>query len=185
MNADNKTPRKTAAVGLFLNTQNPDPEQVPDTFSISWEYDNFVMTFANGEVPRPQDDIEGWGTFFIGGNGSLQINRMGYALRPPVPRTIRKVGPLPPPTAGNVSLGDGGTPVERNIYINPRGGVEEDYPLDVHVKNFLNCMRSRQQPNAHMEIGYYSALPCLLALESMQQNKVLGWDAKGRKSKAL
>ena len=53
------------------------------------------------------------------------------------------------------------------------------------MKNFLDCMRSRQQPNAHMEIGYHSALPCLLALESMQQNKVLGWDATGRKSKAL
>ena len=100
MNADNKIPRKTAAVGLFLNTQNPDPEQVPDTFSISWEYDNFVMTFANGEVPRPQDDIEGWGTFFIGGNGSLQVNRMGYALRPPVPRTIRKVRPAAPADRG-------------------------------------------------------------------------------------
>ena len=28
-----------------------------------------------------------------------------------------------------------------------------------------------------MEIGYYAALPCLLALESMQQGKPLGWDA--------
>jgi predicted dehydrogenase len=188
MSADHKIPRKTAAVGLCLNTQNPDPEQVPDTFSISWEYDNFVMTFANGEVPRPQDEIEGLGTFFIGSNGSLQVNRRGYALRPPVPRAIRTVGPLPLPAEGSVNLGasgrGGGTPVERNISINPRG-VEDDYPLDVHVKNFLDCMRSREQSNANMEIGYHSALPCLLALESMEQNKVLGWDATARKSKVL
>jgi predicted dehydrogenase len=214
MNADRKVPAKTAAVGLFLNTQNPDPEQVPDTFSISWEYDNFVMTFANGEVPRPVDDIEGWGTFFIGGNGSLQVNRMGYAVRPPVPRTIRKQGPLPPPTAGNVNLGagpapaaaggaaapagaagagrggrgggrGGGAPVAMKVYINPRGGVEEDYPLDVHTRNFLDCVKSRQKPNAEMEIGYHSALPCLLALESLKQGKVLRWDAAARKGVAL
>jgi predicted dehydrogenase len=198
MNADGTAPLKTAAVGLFINTPTADPEQVPDTFSISWEYDRFVMTFANGEVPRPQDDIEGWGTFFIGNNGSLQVNRMGYALRPPVPRTIRKQPPQPPPTAGNLPLpvasappaasggGPGSTPpVVGKVYVNPRGGVEEDYPLDVHVRNFLDCVKSRKKPNADLEIGYHSALPCLLALESMRRTTVLGWDAAARAPKAL
>ena len=75
--------------------------------------------------------------------------------------------------------------LEYKVYVNPRGGVEEDYPLDAHTKNFLDCMKSRQKPNADMEIGYYAALPCLLALESMKQGKPLGWDAAARKSKAL
>ena len=46
MNADTKIPLKTAATGAFLTVPDADPEQVPDTFSISWEYDNFVMTLA-------------------------------------------------------------------------------------------------------------------------------------------
>jgi hypothetical protein len=85
-----------------------------------------------------------------------------------------------------MGAGEGGgfPPGESQVYVNPRGGVEEDYPLDVHTKNFLDCVRSRQKPNAHMEIGYNSALPCLLALESLQQGKPLGWDANGRKSTA-
>ena len=74
---------------------------------------------------------------------------------------------------------------ESLTYVNPRGGVEEDYPLDVHTKNFLDCVKSRQKPNAHMEIGYHSALPCLLALESLAQGRPLGWDAAARKSKTL
>ena len=45
-------------------------------------------------------------------------------------------------------------PVEAKLYVNPRGGVEEDYPLDVHTRNFLDCIKSRQKPNADMEIGY-------------------------------
>jgi predicted dehydrogenase len=220
MNADTKIPVKTAANGAFLTVPDADPEQVPDTFSISWQYDNFIMTFANGEVPRAQEDLEGWGVFFVGPQrGSLQVNRMGWALRPTVPRTIRKQGAPPPPTAGGMTLGGGAPaaqpgapggpggrgaaggrgaggrgggrggadlpPIEYKVYLNPRGGVEEDYPLDAHVQNFLECMKTRQKPASDMEIGYYAALPCLLALEAIQKNKTLGWDAQGRTSKAL
>ena len=76
-------------------------------------------------------------------------------------------------------------PIERNVYINPKGGVEEDYPLDAHTRNFLDCVKSRQKPAADMEIGYYAALPCLLALESLKEGKPLGWDASSRKSRTL
>ena len=42
-----------------------------------------------------------------------------------------------------------------------------------------------RKTNASMEIGYNSALPCLLALEAMAQNRVLGWDTAARKSKPV
>ena len=207
MNADAKIPLKTMANGAFLTVPDADPEMVPDSFSISWLYDNFLMTFANGEVYM-EDSIENWGVFFVGNRGSLQVNRQGYAVRPIVPHVIRKQGPPPPPTAGGVTLGAGGTaiapggapgqgggrggggrgnppPIDAKMYINPRGGVEEDYPLDVHTRDFLDCVKSRSKPNADMEVGYHSALPCLLALESLQKGQPLGWDESTRGSKAL
>jgi hypothetical protein len=219
MNADGKVPIRTTANGAFFAVPDADPEQVPDTFSISWLYDTFIMTFANAEVPRAAEDIEGWGVFFIGNRGTLQVNRMGWAVRPNVPRTQRKQGAPPPPTAGGMTLGTGAPapagaaaapgapggaggpgggrggggrggganlpPIEAKMYINPRGGVEEDYPLDVHTKNFLDCVKSRQKPAADLEIGYHAALPCLLALESLKEGKPLGWDVSGRKIKTL
>jgi predicted dehydrogenase len=217
MNADHKVPIRTTANGAFLAVPDADPEQVPDTFSISWLYDDFIMTFANGEIymdPAGENKIENWGVFFVGNRGSLQVNRQGYAVRPVVPHVVRKQGPPPPPTAGGVTLGAGGTaiapgaggpggpgggrgrgggrggtadlpPLEAKTYVNPRGGVEEDYPLDAHTKNFLDCIKSRQKPAADMEIGYYAALPCLLALESMKQGKPLGWDAGKMSMKTL
>ena len=217
MNADRKVPVRTTANGAFLAVPDADPEQVPDTFSISWLYDNFILSFANGEVYMTEG-IENWGVFFVGNRGSLQVNRQGWAVRPVVPHVIRKQGPPPPPTAGGATLGAGGTaiassapgapaaggvagarrgggrggggranlpPIEAKMYVNPRGGVEEDYPLDAHTRNFLDCIKSRQKPSADLEIGYYAALPCLLALESLQQGKPLGWDAAARKSKAV
>jgi len=217
MNADRKVPVRTTANGAFLAVPDADPEQVPDTFSISWLYDNFILSFANGEVYMTEG-IENWGVFFVGNRGSLQVNRQGWAVRPVMPHVIRKQGPPPPPTAGGATLGAGGTaiassapgapaaggvagagrgggrdgggranlpPIEAKMYVNPRGGVEEDYPLDAHTRNFLDCIKSRQKPSADLEIGYYAALPCLLALESLQQGKPLGWDAAARKSKAV
>ena len=91
------------------------------------------------------------------------------------------------PAALAAGRGGGGKPtVDLNVYINPRGAVEEDYPLHVHTRNFLDCLKAKnRKTNAPMEVGYNSALPCLLALEAMQQNRVLGWDAAARTSKAL
>jgi hypothetical protein len=81
--------------------------------------------------------------------------------------------------------GGAGQPVEMKVYLNPRGGVEEDYPLHVHTRNFLDCIKDRKKPNAPLEVGYNSALPCLLALEAMQQKRVMGWDPVTRKSKVI
>ena len=69
MNADRKVPIRTSATGAFLAVPNADPEQVPDTFSIAWLYDNFIMTFAMPRSTwiRPSENkIENWGVFFIG-----------------------------------------------------------------------------------------------------------------------
>jgi hypothetical protein len=82
--------------------------------------------------------------------------------------------------------GGGGQAVEMNVYINPRGGVEEDYPLHAHTRDFLDKLKAKnRKTNAPMEVGYNSALPALLALEAMKDNKMLGWDPVARKSKAL
>jgi predicted dehydrogenase len=231
MNADSKAPIKTSAVG-FYSSPNIDPECVYNTFSIAWQFDTHMMTFANSVYPRPNfadertPDIEGWGVFFYAGNGTLQVNRMGWALRPPVQTTRNRVGPEPPPGAGNVQLGTAPTapaagaapaggggrggrgrgagapgapggaplggrgggkpPIEMKVYVNPRGAVEEDYPLHVHTRNFLDALKAKnRKTNAPLEVGYNSALPCLLALESMQQNRMLSWDATTRKSKPV
>ena len=211
MNADAKQPLKTTAVGFYSNPTT-DPECVFSQFSIAWQYDTYIMTFANDVFPRPNfadpkaPDIEGWGVYFYGSNGTLQVNRMGWALRPPVGQTRNRVPAEPAPGApagaarrrrtrgrtrwrtrrAAAGRGGGGQAVEMNVYINPRGGVEEDYPLHAHTRDFLDKLKAKnRKTNAPMEVGYNSALPALLALEAMKENKVLGWDPVAKKSKAL
>jgi predicted dehydrogenase len=224
LNADQKQPIRTTAIG-YNSDPNIDPECVFNTFSIVWQFDDHLMTFANSVYARPNfadpkaPDIEGWGVFFYAGNGSLQVNRMGWALRPTVGVTRNRVGPEPPPGAGNVQMSTaapggagagagggggrgrggaggpggpgggrgGGKPAPELVtMINPRGAVEEDYPLHVHTRDFLDKLKAKNRAtNAPLEVGYNSALPCVLALEAMQGNRVLGWDAAARKSKVL
>ena len=59
------------------------------------------------------------------------------------------------------------------------------YHLDLFGQ-FLDKLKAKnRKTNASMEVGYNSALPALLALEAMKENKVLGWDPVARKSKVL
>ena len=89
LDADHKQPLRTTALG-FNTPATIDTECVFNTYSIAWQFDTHMMTFANSVYPRPNfndpkaPDIEGWGVFFFAGNGTLQVNRMGWALRPPV-----------------------------------------------------------------------------------------------------
>src|SRR5439155_23956699 len=116
---------KTTAIGFYSKPMN-DPECVYSQFSIAWQFDTYLMSFANDVFPRPNfadpkaPDIEGWGVYFYGNNGTLQVNRMGYAVRPPVGQTRNRVAADPrpgttpqaagaaPEAAGGGAVGAGG-----------------------------------------------------------------------------
>jgi predicted dehydrogenase len=45
-----------------------------------------------------------------------------------------------------------------------------------HVDNFLECVRSRQQPNCHADIGYKVSIVCDLSVRSYRNGKVYYFD---------
>jgi predicted dehydrogenase len=55
--------------------------------------------------------------------------------------------------------------------------VEPDRPHG-HMLNFLECMRSRKQPIASIDVGYSHALTSLLAQEAMYAGRRLKYDAQ-------
>ena len=46
-----------------------------------------------------------------------------------------------------------------------------------HIRNFLDCMRSRQRPNSDIELGHLSTAMCLLGNVSYRTGHKLTWDA--------
>ncbi len=49
-----------------------------------------------------------------------------------------------------------------------------------HMENWLQCLRSREQPHAHIDAGYQHAVTCILADEAMVQERKMIFDPKKR-----
>ena len=50
-----------------------------------------------------------------------------------------------------------------------------------HMKNWLDCLRTRKAPNAPMEAGYAHAVAGIMADESFLRGKRMAYDAAKRK----
>lgn len=156
-----REPRSVTASAQWVRVSPPNPEQPPDTFAITWQYDDFVMTYANTFMPTPEYNAD-HGTFFYGTTGSLHVNRTSYAARP-VPQRPRP-GEQQPPLAFE--------PVVQSFrYV---GGPSDQ----AHARNFLDCVKSRQKPITDVETGFYSTLPLLLGVMAVRTGKQHSWDGK-------
>lgn len=52
---------------------------------------------------------------------------------------------------------------------------------DAHVRNFLDCVRTRKEPNAPVEKGFQAVLVTLLANMSLRQGRRIRWNASARR----
>jgi hypothetical protein len=129
------------------------------------------MSFPNCEYDTPE--FENWGTYFFGTNGALQVNRQGWRMNPTLPRRTN----MPAAAIANPYAQREHPPAfEAKTYVNPNGGVEVDYPTIAHVRNFLDCIKSRQKPTCDISIGFHSALPCLLGVMAIKQQRTIVWE---------
>ena len=72
-------------------------------------------------------------------------------------------------------------PIQAKFFKNPKGWAGDATPL--HARNFLDCVKSRQQPIAHIDIGYHSSLPCIIALLSIRNKRQYAWDGASNTAK--
>ncbi len=57
--------------------------------------------------------------------------------------------------------------------------IAAKFPGDItvdHVRNFLDCVKSRKLPNADVALAYKSVQPPLLAVQSMLEKRRIKWD---------
>jgi predicted dehydrogenase len=178
---DDKTPQVVSAAAQYVRIAR-DPERVPDTYVVTMQYDNLVATLSNAALFGPNNE-PWWGDYFYGERGLLLINREGYEVRPRMSTAAGRGGrgaaggppPAPPqPLTQAVKVGFGG------------GDLNAVDPTAAHVRNFLDCVRSRQRPVADIAIGFNSTLPTLLAIESIKAGgKAMTWDAAARRSRPV
>ncbi len=117
------------------------PSETPDTFCAIFEFPKFTCTWT---LAYMNTFMKGWGIVFQGQKGTLELCEDGYRVfSEPWSEKVYDRWKIP-------------TPVRQNL----AGGATDTAP---HVKNFLDCVRSRQQPNATVEIGHRAVRPLHLA----------------------
>jgi hypothetical protein len=55
----------------------------------------------------------------------------------------------------------------------------------VHVRNWLDCIKSREKPTSNVEVGFHSTLPTLLGRQAVKEGRALTWDPVSRTAKAV
>lgn len=169
LGCDTKGPSITSASGQWVNMPRDD-EQVPESFICNWQYDKFVMSFTN--IQTPGEGLPTSGNWFYGRRGVILLNRSGYKITPAAARGGR----------GGAAAAQAPAPIEaKEFRPTRRGAAGADEGTILHTRNFLDCIKSRQKPNCDIEVGFYSSLPCLIALLAIQQGRSFAWDGKTAK----
>jgi len=115
-----------------------------------------MMRYANGTVLKmvgERHTLEDLGAIFRGEKGNIEILR-GHARANP--KELLEGAP-------------------------PDTGTSSPQQSDPHFKNFLDCVRTREQPHANAEVGHRATTICHLANICRQLGRKLHWDPKAER----
>jgi predicted dehydrogenase len=171
-------------VNLLLEVQGPtavsssggrfaleDDGETPDTQDAILEYPGFTVLVSLREASAGRR--QGGGAEFFGTRGSMMVSRGGFEVFPDMRiAPERQIPPWSNPP---------GHPQPADIKPEPRtearkGRGTADEPMDLHVRNFLDCIRTRQRPTADVEGGHHVSVACHLANLSLRLGRKLRWD---------
>jgi predicted dehydrogenase len=135
------------------------PTETPDTFCCTFEYPNFLCTWTLCYTTSSWRN--GWSICFQGDKASLFLTEQGYAIFPAASGEDNREWTT-----------DLGKVADKKIV----GGVTDTIP---HTKNFIECVKSRKQPNAPVEIGHTAVRPLHLANAALKAGRKAVLDKDG------
>ncbi len=138
-----------------------DNAEAPDTLQVTYEYRNpdFVCVYENRWDNANSMYHKGYGIEFHGTDGTLFVDRGGFEVFPE-------------------TRGRGKEEAARTASMQMRS-VNNSH--SDHVRNFLDCMKSRQRPISDIEIGHRSTSACLLGNVAFRSRERIEWDVKNQK----
>lgn len=154
-----------------------DNGETPDTQDAIFDFPGFTAIWSHREAA--QGENSGSAFVFCGTRGSLSISRNGYTVTPD--RAIRPENAVPQftgaqPVGGVARQADAGEARLWTNAVSDRRGDSLDQ-FRRHVRNFLDCVKSRRPPISDLESGQRVATWCHLANLSLRLGRSLQWDA--------
>jgi predicted dehydrogenase len=154
--------------------------ETPDTQDAVFQFPNFTAVWSHRETSAGEPSNSS-SFVFHGTKGSLAISRNGFAITSD--RAIRPEDAVPQFTDGGQPTG--GVPRSREaapekLWTTPlsdqTGNTLQQFQR--HVRNFLDCIKTRQQPISDLASGHRVSTLCHLANLSLRLGRSLAWDAE-------
>jgi predicted dehydrogenase len=117
----------------------------------------------------------GSGFDIYGTKASMSLSRSGFEVTPDM--RIPAENQIPPWS------NPAGHPARSNAQPVPwtqplKGTGSQDEQMELHARNFLDCIKSRRRPAADVEDGHRVSAACHLANISLRTGRKLRWDAE-------
>jgi predicted dehydrogenase len=163
-----------AAGGQFHRKQG----ELPDTLQVTWTYPTFLFHYSilhhntyglNGDLGAAR--FGSYGIQFHGTKGTLFLDRSGFRI---TPQTMRQEEPNQPPPYPTPDSRQTGFYYTTEIAPEVSDSSQQHGP---HVRNFLDCVKSRARPNADIEAGHYTNTAVRLGNIAYRVGRTLKWDA--------
>jgi predicted dehydrogenase len=168
----------TSAGGRFSLKDNG---ETPDTQDALFEHPGCVVSWSHREAARGLMPAPAYPLEFLGPKGSLAISRKGFVVTPDRRQAPENSVPRfggAHPVGGPTRSTDSGRedPVYWTEAVRDDSGDEYDQ-FRRHVRNFLDCVKSRRTPVSDLESSHRVVTACHLANLSLRLGRKLRWDA--------
>jgi predicted dehydrogenase len=155
MKVDGPTAVAASGSKFFLE----DNSDTPDTLQVTFEYPNFICTYENRLCNGNSMYGHGYGIEFHGTDGTLFVDREGFQVYPEkVEFEKKQLGRTPAMQMDQVNDG-----------------------LFDHMANMLECMKTRKNPAADIEIGHRTSSASLLGTVALRSKERIAWDVANQR----
>jgi predicted dehydrogenase len=157
------------AINWFMNSPYPvavscsgklamQGAEVPETASLCIEYPEYLAVFTLGYKAMRYVTFSDQLKQFHGSKARFDVGREAFALYPEDPKAL-EIKPV----------------------IDTRKPGSFNHAVFDHIRNFLDCVRSRNDPNATVEMGQATNIVLCMAMDSLRTGKRLRWNPAARR----
>jgi predicted dehydrogenase len=146
-----------AAVACTGNRPGLPGAEVPETATVSIEYpENYLAVFTLGYKAMRYNSFNDQLKQFHGNKARLDVGREWYSLYPE------------------------SSAVEMKPAIDKKAPGSFSFATLSHIRNFMDCVVSRKEPNAPVEAGQATNIVVCMAMDSLRSGRRLRWNAQAR-----
>jgi predicted dehydrogenase len=135
--------------------------EVPETATMTMEFpEDYIATFTLGYHAMRYNMFNDQLKSFHGGKARFDVGREWYSLYPE------------------------STAVEMKPSVEMKKPGSFNFATLSHIRNFMDCVRSRKEPNAPVEGGQATNIVLCMAMDSMRKGARLRWNSQARRVEA-